>query len=186
MSPRRIISESRQLLNSLNLMDNCVKKRPEMKPDKKTTEQDLLTHRQEAFVNAYLLDPNATRAAKIAGYSEKSAHSIACALLKNKAVKGAILEARAQFNGETGNEFDKIIKELWRLSKRYDRLKQGSVSVRALELIGKMRGCLEDKVKLEMTGKDGGAIEYQDLTDDELRESLKRTALRIAETSHPN
>ena len=152
-----------------------------------TPELTKLSYQKEKFVNAYLLDPNQTKAAKTAGYSEKSAKSIGYQLMKNKAIQHAIQEARAQFNGDTGNEFDKIINELWRLSKRYDRLKQGSVSVRALELIGKMRGCLEEKIKAELVIKDGGRTkEYEDLSDDELRESLKRSALRIAETSHPN
>ena len=42
-----------------------------------------LTNKQEAFVNEYVLDWNATQAAKRAGYSEKTAYSQGQRLLKN-------------------------------------------------------------------------------------------------------
>ena len=49
-----------------------------------------LTHKQEAFVTEYVLDWNATQAAKRAGQGEKTAYSQGQRLLKNDGVAHAI------------------------------------------------------------------------------------------------
>ena len=147
---------------------------------------EKLNHRQSKFVDAYLLDPCATRAAKEAGYSAKSAYSIGSGLLKNPLVVEAIRRVRAESNEQSGLDRDYVIRNLQKVVKKYDRLKQGSVVVRALELLGKLEGMFDERVRTEITGKDGGPIEYSDYTDDELRESLKRTATRIAESGKSN
>lgn len=54
-----------------------------------------MTNRQRAFIREYLKDFNATRAAKAAGYSEKTAYSIGQRLLKDVEVGAAI---RAKIN----------------------------------------------------------------------------------------
>lgn len=51
-----------------------------------------LTDKQELFVLYYLQDPNATKAAKKAGYSEDTAYSQGQRLLKNAEIKAAIEE----------------------------------------------------------------------------------------------
>lgn len=153
---------------------------------KKTQE---LNPRQAKFIDAYLLDPCATRAAKEAGYSERSAYSIGSGLLKNPLVAETIKRERSKMNDSTGLERDRIISELWRVSRKYDRLKQGSVVVKALALLGKMEGSLDDRVKAEITGKNGGPIEtknYEDLTDDELTAKLQRSLDRIHQAGRVN
>ena len=52
-----------------------------------------LTIQQQAFVNEYVVHFDATRAARTAGYSEKSVMSQACQLLKNPKVQKGINEA---------------------------------------------------------------------------------------------
>lgn len=49
-----------------------------------------LTNRQRVFIREYTRDFNATRAAKAAGYSEKTAYSYGQYLLKNLEIRGAI------------------------------------------------------------------------------------------------
>lgn len=49
-----------------------------------------LTPRQRKFVDAYLLEPNATKAAIKAGYSANAAHSCGPRLLENAGVREAI------------------------------------------------------------------------------------------------
>jgi phage terminase small subunit len=68
--------------------------------------RDELTDRQRRFVDEYLIDRNATRAAKAAGYSEKGADVRGSELLGNRRVKAAIDEAakaqtaRCQFTAD--------------------------------------------------------------------------------------
>jgi phage terminase small subunit len=49
-----------------------------------------LTPKQEIFVREYLVDLNATRAAKAAGYSEKTAEAAASRLLRNVKVRAEV------------------------------------------------------------------------------------------------
>lgn len=49
-----------------------------------------MTDRQRRFIEEYCIDFNGTRAALKAGYSEKTARSLACQLLTNVNIKGAI------------------------------------------------------------------------------------------------
>ena len=55
-----------------------------------------MTPRQTKFVQEYLQDPNATRAAVLAGYSENSAQQQGSRLLLNAVVAEAIREAQAE------------------------------------------------------------------------------------------
>ena len=60
-----------------------------------------LEPRQLRFCNEYLIDMNATAAARRAGYSVKSAHNTGCKLLKLQQVKDYLGEAQAQIATET-------------------------------------------------------------------------------------
>ena len=57
---------------------------------------DKLTPKQEMFIREYLIDLNATQAAKRAGYSERTAKSIGQRLLTNVDISRAIQEANAK------------------------------------------------------------------------------------------
>jgi phage terminase small subunit len=62
-----------------------------------------LNNRQRVFISEYLKDFNATRAAKAAGYSEKTAYSIGQRLLKDVEIKQAIdaeIDARTMGKSE--------------------------------------------------------------------------------------
>lgn len=54
-----------------------------------------MTPKQEAFAREYVIDRNATRAAKRAGYSEATAYSAGQRLLKNVDVRAAIQRTEA-------------------------------------------------------------------------------------------
>jgi hypothetical protein len=54
-----------------------------------------LTVRQLAFVEAYSADGNAARAARVAGYAEKSAKVMACRLTKDNRIAAEIAKRRA-------------------------------------------------------------------------------------------
>lgn len=60
------------------------------------TAKRKLTDKQQRFVDEYLVDLNATQAAIRAGYSEKTADSIAVRLVRNCQVAEAIEKAKAK------------------------------------------------------------------------------------------
>lgn len=71
-----------------------------------------LNARQKQFVREYLLDLNATGAARRAGYSEKTAYSIGFELLRKPEIQKAVqaaMERRAKKNEITA---DMIVREL--------------------------------------------------------------------------
>ena len=79
------------------------------KPDKN------LTEKQKAFCREYILDWNATRAAKMAGYSEKTAEVIGFENLRKPNIKDYIEEIQKDLEKQAGisrlmvvNEFKKM------------------------------------------------------------------------------
>ncbi|QDP65875.1 MAG: putative terminase small subunit [Prokaryotic dsDNA virus sp.] len=71
-----------------------------------------LTGKRLLFVDEFMIDMNATQAAKRAGYSEKTAYSMGHELLKKPEIQAAIAEARAERSKRTEITQDKVIAEL--------------------------------------------------------------------------
>lgn len=71
-----------------------------------------LTPKQERFVDEYLVDLNATAAAKRAGYSEKSASRIAIELLNKTHVSAAIQARRDKLRGKLEITQEAVLQEL--------------------------------------------------------------------------
>ena len=71
-----------------------------------------LTPKQERFVDEYLVDLNATAAAKRAGYSEKSASRIAIELLNKTHVSAAIQARRDKLRGKLEISQEAVLQEL--------------------------------------------------------------------------
>ena len=74
-----------------------------------------LTPKQGRFVQEYLVDLNATAAAKRAGYSEKTAYSIGQENLKKPEIQNAIQEAKIALQKRTEITQEMVIKELAKL-----------------------------------------------------------------------
>lgn len=68
------------------------------------------------FVEEYLVDLNATAAAKRAGYSAKTAHSQAERLLRDVEVSASVQAAQAKRSKRTGITQDRVLRELELLS----------------------------------------------------------------------
>ncbi len=75
-----------------------------------------LTARQSRFVEEYLIDLNATAAAKRAGYSEKSAYSLGQRLLKHPGVAEAVDAAIQERTERLGLQADDVVLELRRIA----------------------------------------------------------------------
>lgn len=71
-----------------------------------------LTEKQARFVAEYLVDLNATEAAKRAGYSEKTAYSIGFENLRKPEIQEAIHEAMAVRAQRTEITQDRVLREL--------------------------------------------------------------------------
>lgn len=76
----------------------------------------MLTAKQEAFKNEYLIDLNATQAAIRAGYSPKTAAEQGARLLTNVKVRAHIDAALAERSRRTGVTADRVIRELARIA----------------------------------------------------------------------
>lgn len=75
-----------------------------------------LTPKQQRFVHEYLIDLNATEAAKRAGYSEKTAMEQGYKLVHKVSVVAAINEAKQDRECRTNITQDKVLKETARLA----------------------------------------------------------------------
>lgn len=78
--------------------------------------KDGLTLRQERFVNEYMIDGNATRAATAAGYSPKTAHSIGHENLSKPEIKTRIEALRTKAADRYAITADRVLRELALLS----------------------------------------------------------------------
>lgn len=75
-----------------------------------------LTPKQKRFVAEYLVDLNATAAAKRAGYNQKTAYSIGQENLKKPEIQSAIQEAQAERQKRTEITQDMVLRETARLA----------------------------------------------------------------------
>ena len=103
--------------------------------------------KQRAFAVEYIKDKNATQAAIRAGYSEKTARSIANELLAKPDIAHAIEELQKAAEARAGITVDKIVERINRIAEDprtapRDRLK-------ADELLGKYLGMFTEKVEMK-------------------------------------
>lgn len=75
-----------------------------------------LTPKQERFVQEYLVDLNATAAAKRAGYNSKTAYSIGQENLKKPEIQSAIQEAKINLQKRTEITQEMVIRETAKLA----------------------------------------------------------------------
>ena len=109
-----------------------------------------LTHKQSAFLEEYLKDRDGRAAAIRAGYSPKAADSVAHNNLAHPVVASKLREisARSALRSEVDAAF--VLRELKRVAEQEDVAQ--STKVRALELIAKHLGMLEDRISLKTDG----------------------------------
>lgn len=71
-----------------------------------------LNDKQKRFVDEYLVDLNATAAAKRAGYSEKTAYSMGQRLLKKVEIQAAIQKRQAKLQSKLEITQERVLEEL--------------------------------------------------------------------------
>jgi phage terminase small subunit len=127
-----------------------------------------LTDKQEAFVNEYVKDYNATQAAIRAGYATKYADRQAHKLVENSRVKEAIEARRQEISRKADVEICEIVAELRSIAftdcSRTDKL-------RALELLGRYKAMFTDRFQ-------NTTENHAQLTDEE-KEQLRELAAEL-------
>lgn len=128
-----------------------------------------LTPKQKRFVAEYLVDLNATAAARRAGYSVKTADRIGPELLGKTCVSQAIQEAIKERERRTEVTQDYVIKKLKEIADKEASDTQESDlkfsnKLKALELLGKHVGAFEPKT-------DSAAVQGDDPITAALKES---------------
>lgn len=117
-----------------------------------------MTRKQQAFVNEYLVDLNATQAAIRAGYSERSAASIGEENLRKPEIRAAVDEAFAARAERVEVTQDEVVGGLKGIATAVANPAAARVS--AWAHLGKHLGMFTEKV--EHSGPDGGPIVVED------------------------
>jgi phage terminase small subunit len=112
--------------------------------------------RQRKFVNEYLIDSNATRAAKAVGYSKKTASSIGQRLLKNVEVREEIDREIALRCTKLQITADSVIEGIKEIIDNSRKVGQWATALKGYELLGKYLKLFTDKT--ELAGTDGSAV----------------------------
>ena len=139
----------------------------------------LLSPRQRAFCDEYLIDLNATQAAIRAGYSKRSAGKIGAENLARPHVQEYLRERMAQKESELIATQDEVLKFLTAVMRgKVDETmltnkgepieipSDTSDRIRAAELIGKRYGTWTDKVDVDADTQLTVHIDYGDGGDD--------------------
>lgn len=109
-----------------------------------------LTAKQLKFCEEYLIDRNGQRAAISAGYSPTSAVGIASRLLDNPKVRAIVDAPKHAAIRKATVDAEFVIRELMNVASQEDVAQ--STKVRALELLAKHLGMLEDRVSIKTDG----------------------------------
>lgn len=111
-----------------------------------------LTPKQMRFVDEYLIDLNATAAAKRAGYSERNADKIGHQLLEKTRVTQALGERLKARQERTEISQDWVVNNLKKIAERsmeHDEAPYMQAANKALELLGKHLGMFRDSVQMD-------------------------------------
>lgn len=108
----------------------------------------MLTPKQARFVDEYLVDLNASAAAKRAGYSVRTANRMASENLSKPDIATAIVERRTKLAEQTGRTIAAVMADIGRVRDDAMRCIDGAVlshkdALKALELEGKHLGAFE-------------------------------------------
>jgi phage terminase small subunit len=121
--------------------------------------------RQQRFVDEYLVDLNGTEAAIRAGYSPRTARSMASRMLTLVDVKKAVEAAQAAIASRVQIDQDAIVTALVQIKDDAMQLnddgtmKNHGAAIRALELIGKHIGMWPTRVAHSVGGSIGDRLE---------------------------
>lgn len=106
----------------------------------------MLTAKQQRFTEEYVVDFNASAAAKRAGYSPKTAYAIGFENLRKPEIQEAIGESRAKAAKQTQLTHQYVLDGLMGIATDPDATH--SARVRSFELLGKHQGMFTDRLEI--------------------------------------
>lgn len=152
-----------------------------------------LRRKRQRFVDEYLIDLNGTQAAIRAGYSEKSARAVASELLTKPDIKEAVNRRMAEIEERTLITQDRIMLDIEAVKQDAMRASSDALGNRAMvnhmaalkaaELQGKHIGMFVQKV--ELTGKDGGAVQVETIDPTKLSTAALAEILAAKDAANP-
>ncbi len=114
-----------------------------------------LTPKQQKFVEEYLVDLNASAAARRAGYSPKTANRQAAETLTKPVIQEAIAKRQEALRKNTDITPERVAKEFARLGFEEEEISVKD-KLKALELLAKHLGMFTEKH--EVSGPGGGPV----------------------------
>ena len=128
-------------------------------------ENKKLTMKQRLFVEAYFeCNYNGAEAARRAGYEGNNQRQISTELLSKPHIKAAIEVRAVERVKELKVTTDYVLRKLINTVEKAETQSNHSAVLRGLELIGRHLVMFTDKQ--EITGKDGEAIKYEQISKD--------------------
>lgn len=126
----------------------------------------VLTMRQLRFCDEYLIDMNATAAARRAGYSPNGIDKAAAALMRHEGVRYVIEEQTKSKEAKIMSvDPDYVLSRIVQIVNE-EGARNGD-KLRGLELLARHLGMLTDKQ--EITGKDGGSLVVEQRTQEDAK-----------------
>lgn len=136
-----------------------------------------LTPQQQAFVAEYVIDFNATRAAIVAGYSEKTARVQGSQLLNNTYVSKAIKEALEEHGTKREVLKQRVLNQLVNLShsdiRDYVEYDQGGVTLKPSKSLTRAQAAAITEVR-EVRTQNGSTVTFKLSSKEKSLELLAR------------
>jgi phage terminase small subunit len=126
-----------------------------------------LSQRKAEFVQHYLTTKNATESARRCGYSEKSAYNQGYRLMNDDEVQKMIAFELKESKERHLQEHDDLIERLKEEALGQVAGHTGGSRLKALELLMKYYGMIDEKQKLEVNMKESGWFESLDFLEKE-------------------
>ena len=126
--------------------------------------EEFLTPLQKAFSYAYISCFNATQAIKEAGYNTNNHGKIAHQLLNNPRVRAFIDQLLINRSDLITVDVNYVVHKITRAMEKSDAAGKYNEVLRGAELLARYLGMFIERH--EVTGKDGGPIEYEKVKED--------------------
>ena len=130
----------------------------------------MLSAKQQRFVDEYCLDHNARRAARAAGYSERSASVTACRMLANAKVSAALALRERQMQQALDVNRETVIQGLLKAISTAKEQQNPSAMISGWTALAKLCGFYApERHKIEMSVGDSAELQrFERMSDGEL------------------